>query len=110
MSPVEFEDGQRNESAVYGSREILGQYQTPKLFTKLKNLGIVRTDRQAHWLLVSLTILCFLAASVVMVYALGYLNFPGNMSTSLSFQDLVNQGKIPPTILESLKDHEVIKN
>ncbi|MBX4197997.1 hypothetical protein KW782_01540 [Candidatus Parcubacteria bacterium] len=62
---VEFED-QSTSDTTYKSRAILGAYTNPTLFSLVKKLPGVSTNRRAYYVLITIMLLSFMASGAVL--------------------------------------------
>ena len=66
MADLQFED--ENNSYTYKSRVILGQGESPKMVLSLVKWGLVKNERQAGNILLTMSI-CFLVATALIIYS-----------------------------------------
>ena len=101
---VQFEDS--SVVPEYRSHEILGPYQNPGIILRLKRWGVVKTDRQAHWLIILFIVVCFSLSVFIFLYASGYLkNFTNK---PLTIDQMLQQGKISKEAAELMKKYDSV--
>ena len=90
--PEEISFDNNNNNFNYKSRVILGQPETPKMVKFLIGKGIVKSEKQAGYLMICMTMLFFLSSFILI-----YLNFfkqPYIPEMSPEDQILMQQGTI----------------
>ena len=62
---VEFEEDQQYGSQSFRSRQIMGEPVKPTMIKWLVKFGIVKDERYAGYILIGITILCFLISAII---------------------------------------------
>jgi hypothetical protein len=94
-------DFMENQESVYQSRRVIGAPTTPPVFGFLIKTGLVKSSKQAYYLLISLALVCF--ALSIFVYV-NVTSRPGNRSPDY---DRVNgytaeqKKQIPPEMVDT---------